>query len=227
MRIPVSTYRLQLNAAFNFNNVEAIITYLHELGITAIYASPFFSAAAGSMHGYDVCDPYTLNCEIGTIDQLQRINGELQQKDMTWLQDIVPNHMVFAMSNLRLADVLERGPYSSYYNWFDIDWQHPDPLLHGKLMVPFLGKPLPECLQQQEIKIDLGSEGFVVKYGETIYPLSIGGYEPLLALLHQEDVVQLIQQLLAEAVQGWPLPSWREIKTGLVEPFLANEPAVI
>jgi (1->4)-alpha-D-glucan 1-alpha-D-glucosylmutase len=227
MRIPVSTYRLQLNAAFNFNNVEAIIAYLHELGITTIYASPFFTAAAGSTHGYDVCDPYSLNCEIGTVDQLQRISGELQQKDMTWLQDVVPNHMVFAMGNQRLADVLERGEYSPYYNWFDIDWQHPDPLLNGKLMVPFLGKPLPECLQQQEIKIDLSEEGFIIKYGETVYPLSVGAYEPLLALLHQQAVEQLLQQLRAEAAQGWPLTSWREIKSSLWQAFLANEQAVM
>ncbi|AEV99453.1 malto-oligosyltrehalose synthase [Niastella koreensis] len=227
MRIPVATYRLQLNAHFNFKQVEEILAYLHELGITAIYASPFFSAPAGGMHGYDVSDPYSLNTEIGTIDQLQRINMELQQKGMTWLQDVVPNHMVFAMSNNRLADVLERGEYSPYYNWFDIDWNHPDPLLHGKLMVPFLGKPLPECLQQQEITIDLGPEGFVIKYGDTKYPLSIGAYEPLLALLHQEDIMQLLQQLRAEAVQGWPLSSWREIKTGLVQTFLGKEQAVL
>ena len=227
MRIPVSTYRLQLNAAFNFNNVEAIIAYLHELGITTIYASPFFTAAAGSTHGYDVCDPYSLNCEIGTVDQLQRISGELQQKDMTWLQDVVPNHMVFAMGNKRLADVLERGEFSPYYNWFDIDWQHPDPLLNGKLMVPFLGKPLPECLQEQEIKIDLSDEGFIIKYGETVYPLSVGAYEPLLALLHQQAVEQLLQQLRAEAAQGWPLTSWREIKSSLWQAYLANEQAVM
>ncbi|OQP46272.1 malto-oligosyltrehalose synthase [Niastella yeongjuensis] len=226
MIIPVSTYRLQLNASFNFNDVEKIINYLHELGITTIYASPFFTAPAGSTHGYDVGDPYTLNPEIGTMDQLQRINIELRQKDMTWLQDVVPNHMVFGMSNFRLADVLERGEYSLYYKWFDIDWNHPDPMLNGKVMVPFLGKPLPECLQQREIKIALLSEGFVVKYGETIYPLSISAYEPLLALLHQPDVVQLIQQLRKEAAQGWPLSSWREIKTGLVQTFLASEQAV-
>lgn len=226
MRIPVSTYRLQLNEAFNFTEVEEIITYLYQLGISTIYASPVFSAAAGSMHGYDVCDPNSLNNEIGTIDQLERINRELLQKNMTWLQDMVPNHMVFDMSNLRLADVLERGPYSPYYNWFDIDWQHPDPLLHGKLMVPFLGKPLPECLQQQEIKLELGLEGFVVQYGNNRYPLSVEAYEPLLALLHQEEVVQLIRQLRTEAIQGWPLLSWHEIKTGLVQSFLSSEAAL-
>ena len=223
MRVPISTYRLQLNASFNFNEVEDIISYLHELGISTIYASPFFAAPAGSMHGYDVCDSYTLNGEIGTIDQLQLINNELQQKNMTWLQDVVPNHMVFAMTNQRLADVLERGMYSPYYNWFDIDWQHPDPLLNGKLMVPFLAKPLHDCLQQQEITIDLSETGFIIKYGELTFPFSISASEPLLAVLHGEEVALLIQQLQAEAMQGWPLSSWREIKTGLIKSFLAND----
>jgi len=223
MRVPISTYRLQLNASFNFNEVKDIMSYLHELGISTIYASPFFAAPAGSMHGYDVCDSHTLNGEIGTVEQLRLINQELQQKNMTWLQDVVPNHMVFAMTNHRLADVLERGMYSPYYNWFDIDWQHPDPLLNGKLMVPFLAKPLHECLQQQEITIDLCETGFKVKYGEQTFPFSISASEPLLAVLHGEEVAQLIQQLQAEAMQGWPLPSWREIKTGLVKSFMAND----
>ncbi len=52
---------------------------------------------------------------------------------MTWLQDVVPNHMVYSMSNQRLADVLERGAYSQYFNWFVIDWLHPDPELHGRV----------------------------------------------------------------------------------------------
>ncbi|MBO9204356.1 MULTISPECIES: malto-oligosyltrehalose synthase [Niastella] len=226
MRIPVSTYRLQLNASFNFSHVEALISYLHELGISTIYASPFFTAPAGSLHGYDVADPYTLNSEIGTIDQLQRINEALHQKDMTWLQDVVPNHMVFAMSNHRLADVLERGPHSPYYNWFDIDWQHPDPMLTGKVLTPFLGKSLSECLQQQEIKITLNQTGFVIKYGEQTYPLSTSAYEALLALLPQETATQLIIQLQKEAMQDWPLLSWREIKTSLVNAFMANAQGV-
>lgn len=222
MRIPVSTYRLQLNAAFNFKEVEEILSYLHELGITTIYASPFFAAPAGSMHGYDVCDPHALNTEIGTIDQLQRINDLLRQNDMTWLQDVVPNHMVFDMTNYRLADVLERGMYSPYYNWFDIDWQHPDPLLNGKLMVPFLAKPLNECLQQQEITIDICETGFVIKYGGQTFPLSISACETLFAVLRNEKVTQWVQQLQAEAKQGWPLSSWGEIKTSLIRSFMSE-----
>lgn len=221
MRIPVSTYRLQLNAGYAFNDVIELIPYLHELGITTIYASPFFAAAAGSMHGYDVCDPYALNEEIGTIDQLERINSELKPYNMTWLQDVVPNHMAFSMRNQRLVDVMERGSYSPYYNWFDIDWQHPDPLLHGKLMTPFLGKPLNECLNDHDIAIGIGETGFVVQYGEQQFPFSVGAYEALSALLPHE-VGRLVTQLQKEAMQGWPLPSWREIKTSFIQSFMSN-----
>lgn len=221
MRIPVSTYRLQLNSGFTFNNVADVISYLHELGITTIYASPFFAAAAGSMHGYDVCDPYVLNDEIGTIDQLERINSELKLHDMTWLQDVVPNHMAFSMRNQRLADVMERGSYSPYYNWFDVDWQHPDPMLNGKLMTPFLGKPLNECLNDHEITIGIGETGFVVQYGEQQFPFSVSAYEALSALLPHE-VGKLVTQLQKEAMQGWPMPSWRQIKTSFIQSFMSN-----
>ncbi|WP_205513295.1 malto-oligosyltrehalose synthase [Longitalea arenae] len=227
MMIPVSTYRLQLNAAFNFKQVADIVSYLHELGITTIYASPFFAAPAGSMHGYDVCDSHALNSEIGTLDQLQQIVAELRKSNMTWLQDVVPNHMVYAMTNQRLADVFERGVYSPYYKWFDIDWQHPDPSLHGKLMTPFLGKPFNECLEAGELSLDICDGGFLVRYMDNRYPLSVSAYESLLSVLRSEqapaEVEKLVQDLYGEAKMGWPLSSWREIKSSLIKPVLANE----
>ena len=54
MRIPAATYRLQFTPEFGFSDAEAVLPYLHELGITDIYASPIFYARAGSKHGYDV-----------------------------------------------------------------------------------------------------------------------------------------------------------------------------
>lgn len=226
MIVPVSSYRLQLNASFNFKQVADLLPYLHDLGITTIYASPFFAATPGSAHGYDVCDSHILNTEIGTLEQLEQIVLDMRKNNMTWLQDVVPNHMVFAMTNVRLADVLERGLYSPYYKWFDIDWQHPDPDLYGKLMVPFLGKPLNECLQSQEVIIDLCEGGFVIKYMHQRFPLSISAYEPLSILCNAKEfteVGKLLQQLYAEAILGRPLASWREIKSSLVGSLLANE----
>jgi (1->4)-alpha-D-glucan 1-alpha-D-glucosylmutase len=226
MQVPVSTYRLQLNAAFNFKQVADLLAYLHDLGITTIYASPFFAAPAGSAHGYNVCDSHILNSEIGTAEQLEQLLVEMRTNNMTWLQDVVPNHMVFAMTNQRLADVLERGSHSPYYKWFDIDWQHPDPDLHGKLMVPFLGKPLKECLKDNDLSLDICEGGLVIKYMDQSFPLSISAYEPLSILRNAKvvaEVEQWLQQLYTEAIRGWPLASWLDIKTSLVQSFLSNE----
>jgi (1->4)-alpha-D-glucan 1-alpha-D-glucosylmutase len=226
MKVPISTYRLQLNASFTFKHVAELLSYLHELGITTIYASPFFTAAAGSMHGYDVCDPHTLNAEIGTPEQLQQVTALLRKNNMTWLQDIVPNHMVFSMANQRLADVFERGAYSEYFNWFDIDWMHPDPELHGRLMVPVLGKPLTECLQQQEIKLDFCPEGFEIKYGQQAFPLSIRAYEVILSALPNEPaltpVTETIIKLFAAATCDKSLAGWKESKKHLSQALVNN-----
>src|SRR4051812_22075391 len=106
---PTSTYRLQFHAGFTFKQLREIIDYLHELGISTIYASPIFTASPGSEHGYDVTNPHQINPAIGTIEELRAIHQQLVSRGMTWLQDIVPNHMAYHMTNTRLYDVLERG----------------------------------------------------------------------------------------------------------------------
>ncbi|MFQ5781402.1 MAG: hypothetical protein ACE5HN_11535, partial [Nitrospiria bacterium] len=65
-RPPISTYRLQFNRSFRFSDALKIVPYLHALGITDCYPSPFLTAVPGSLHGYDLADPTTLNPEVGT-----------------------------------------------------------------------------------------------------------------------------------------------------------------
>src|SRR5688572_3840324 len=45
---PDSTYRLQFNKAFTFNDARAIVEYLHALGISHCYASSYLTAVPGS-----------------------------------------------------------------------------------------------------------------------------------------------------------------------------------
>src|ERR1044072_2274985 len=224
MKVPLSTYRLQLNNSFTFKHVAEQIAYLHELGITTIYASPVFTASTGSTHGYDVCDPLCLNNEIGNLKQLQQIAATLRKNDMTWLQDIVPNHMVFSMSNKRLADVLERDVFSQYYNWFDIDWHHPDPELHGRLMVPVLGKPLNECIQQKEISLGFGEDGLEIKYQKQTFPYSISAYDVLLSVMEYEPefepLADVLYKLHSAGRADRALTSWLEVKRLLLQTFM-------
>ena len=99
MLIPSSTYPIQLNDAFTFRDLAAIVPYLHELGVSTIYASPITTATKGSQHGYDVTDALKINPEIGNEEQLQTLAGTLHSLDMSWLQDIVPNHMAYDPAN--------------------------------------------------------------------------------------------------------------------------------
>ena len=50
MRIPVSTYRVQFNRDFRFADAIRIVDYLHDLGITDLYASPILKEPATDEH---------------------------------------------------------------------------------------------------------------------------------------------------------------------------------
>lgn len=84
---------MQFNKYFRFEDAKRIVPYLHALGITDIYASPYFKAKEGSLHGYDIVDPNTLNPEIGTEEEYNAFVAELQRHGMGQILDIVSNHM--------------------------------------------------------------------------------------------------------------------------------------
>ena len=92
-RIPSSTYRLQFNRDFTFAQARAIVPYLHALGISDCYASPYFQARAESLHGYDITDHNKLNDAIGSRAEYDAWVAELQARGMGQVLDFVPNHM--------------------------------------------------------------------------------------------------------------------------------------
>ena len=232
MNIPASTYRLQLHKEFTFRDLQRILAYLHTLGITTLYASPIMMATPGSMHGYDVTDPHTINSELGTLEELRVLARALHQKGMHWLQDIVPNHMAFNTNNHRLMDVLERGPGSPYYHYFDIDWHHPHPDLTGKVMVPFLGNELDTCLENSEIKLSFSARGFSINYFDTDYPLSLSAYPQLKEKFERSGAKKLLPSILSKmvaAAEGADYPTWHSIKSEFLESVnqLSGQPDVI
>src|SRR5262245_58634533 len=95
-RVPGATYRVQLHRGFTFHDAMAIIPYLHELGITHLYASPFLAARPGSTHGYDVIDHARINPDIGDDVDLAALVAALRERGMGLMLDVVPNHMCVA-----------------------------------------------------------------------------------------------------------------------------------
>jgi (1->4)-alpha-D-glucan 1-alpha-D-glucosylmutase len=109
VRIPRATYRLQFSHDFTFSDAADLAPYLAEIGVGDLYASPYLKARPGSMHGYDVVDPTSLNPELGGEQDYRRLVQTLRDHGMDQLLDIVPNHMGVSSDNALWYDVLENG----------------------------------------------------------------------------------------------------------------------
>ncbi|GHA31841.1 malto-oligosyltrehalose synthase [Salinimicrobium marinum] len=205
MRSPSSTYRIQLSPDFPLEELWKIVDYLEVLGISTIYSAPFFQAREGSTHGYDITDPYKINREIGTLENFRLLSELLKEKKMTWLQDIVPNHMAFDGTNPWLRDIFELGPDSKYYNFFDIDWDYKG---WGKIMSPFLGNPLEEVLESNDLKLNFDREGFSLNYFDHSYPLSVRSYSKILEKTGINGWKEKFSSFSGNDMQ------WKDLKTG-------------
>lgn len=199
MYTPSATYRLQLSEAFTLEQLSEIIDYLHNLGVSTVYASPIFQARAGSTHGYDVADPLHLNTEIGTEAQFADIAQRLKELDMGWLQDIVPNHMAYDPVNPWVNDLLEKGPHAEHAAYFDVDWNHPDPRFRGKIMAPFLGSPLESVLKEGQLSLHWGETGFQLRYYDHHLPVSVASYAGLLREVGRSASLSVEQQAVLDA----------------------------
>lgn len=196
LEAPVATYRLQFSEAFTFNDARTLVPYLSGLGVSHVYASPFFKARPGSTHGYDITDHNALNPEIGDTASFDAYCAALARHSMGQIVDFVPNHMGIGQAdNVWWLDVLEWGRDSAYGDYFDIDWLPPKAALCGKVLVPFLGDHYGTVLEAGELKLVFDAEEgtFSCWYYEHRFPVTPGEYTPLLAgalarLRHDEGV---------------------------------------
>jgi (1->4)-alpha-D-glucan 1-alpha-D-glucosylmutase len=178
LRIPSSTYRLQLHKDFTFDDAAGIADYLRALGVSHVYCSPYLQAAPGSMHGYDVVSHQRVNEELGGAEGHERFCRKLGEVRLGQVLDIVPNHMSLGKENRYWWDVLENGTSSRYASFFDIDWQPQEERLRDKVLVPILGDQYGRVLQAGGIKVVRRGNKFQVECsGETLpaSPNSLAG----------------------------------------------------
>lgn len=172
-RTPTSTYRLQFNKSFTFNDATAVVDYLHALGIGDCYASSYLTAVPGSLHGYDVTDPTSLNPEIGTEQEYWSWIDRLHARHMGHILDVVPNHMGIAQSaNQWWQDVLENGPSSRFASFFDIEWHPIKDELADKLLIPILGDPYGAALESQALRLSYDAGAFAVRCYDSVLPVA-------------------------------------------------------
>ncbi len=202
-RIPLCTYRLQFNSDFTFNQAREIVPYLSALGASHLYASPYLKARPGSRHGYDIIDHNTLNPEIGSYRDFERLCEALAQHGMGQLLDVVPNHMgVQAGDNVWWLDVLENGRTSAYAGFFDIDWSPIKAKLHGKVLLPVLSNHYGAVLENAELQLQFNAEHgeFGIYYFEHHFPVDPAEYPQI--MVYRMDVLNTLlgedNQLLME-----------------------------
>jgi len=196
--VPASTYRLQVQATFGFDDVADVADHLANLGVSHAYLSPVLQAAPGSTHGYDVVDHTRLSEEAGGHEAFDAMVTALHEHGLGVVVDVVPNHMTVPEPehlNAPLWSLLRDGRESSYAAWFDVDWEAAD----DRIVVPVLGGALEEALAGGEVRIavDGGPAGdeTVVRYYDHELPVRPG--------TEQLPPAELLDR------QWWRLESWR------------------
>ena len=204
VRIPTATYRLQFNKNFTFQQAREIVTYLHHLGISDAYASPYFQAGAESLHGYDITDHNKFNAAIGSREDYDAWVAELHAHGMGQIADFVPNHMgINDPQNVWWQDVLENGPSSLYAPYFDIDWRPLKTDLHDKVLLPILGDQYGRVLERGELRVRFDGGSFSLTYFDHVFPIAPGTYRYILELalenlaeFREEDFYAEFQSIL-------------------------------
>ncbi len=205
MRVPASTYRLQLSADFRLADALAAVPYLDALGIAALYLSPVTAATPGSRHGYDVCDPTRVNPELGSEEDLAALSAALRQRGMGILLDIVPNHMAASTHNPWWRDVLAAGPASSAADLFDIAWHPVGAGGRPQVLLPVLGERYGEALARGDIRVDREE----IAYFERRYPVAGDTRDGLEAARSDREALHRLLERQHYRLADWRVASER------------------
>ncbi len=173
MRIPVSTYRLQITADFDLFAAASRLEYLHELGVDWVYLSPLLAAEPGSDHGYDVVAHDHIDESRGGAAGLAALSAEARRLGMGVLVDIVPNHVGIATPSADpwWWDVLRLGRDSPHAAAFDIDWHAG----HERLRIPVVGDDdLLPTGRIAHLAVVAGDDGPELVYHDNHYPIAPG-----------------------------------------------------
>ena len=137
MKVPRSTYRLQITEDWDLHRAAALVPYLQLLGVDWVYLSPELAAEPGSPHGYDVVNHAQVDESRGGAAGLAAAAEAAHAAGLGVLVDIVPNHVGVATPPLSVWwwDVLKSGKASTHAVAFDIDWEFGA----GKVRIPILG----------------------------------------------------------------------------------------
>lgn len=109
----------------DFQGIIQKIPHLAELGINAVWISPFFKSPNDD-GGYDISDYYAVQDQFGTLADFKEMLDRLHENGIKLIVDLVVNHTSTAHKWFQEAKKSKNNAYRDYYYWADrppTSWQ--------------------------------------------------------------------------------------------------------
>ena len=100
----------------DFQGIISKLDYLQELGVGAIWISPF-NDSPNYDNGYDISDYYAILKDFGTTEDLEELVKECEKRDIIVMMDLVLNHSSNEHPWFLEAAKDRDGKYHDYYIW--------------------------------------------------------------------------------------------------------------
>lgn len=98
------------------------LDYLKDLGINAIWLSPFYPSPMADF-GYDIADYDDVDPIFGTLNDFKRLMREAEERDIKVIIDLVPNHTSDQHVWFKESRQSRDNPKANWYIWKE---PHPD-----------------------------------------------------------------------------------------------------
>ena len=114
-----SFYDLNDDGIGDFAGLEAKLSYLESLGVTAIWLLPFYSSPLKD-DGYDISDYYDVHPAYGKLNDFRRFLHEAHKRGMRIITELVINHTSDQHPWFQRARRAKPGSmWRNFYVWSD------------------------------------------------------------------------------------------------------------
>ncbi len=125
-RWPAIVYQVYMRSFLDTNgdgvgDLQGVIQrldYLNELGIGALWISPFYASPMVDF-GYDVADYRAVDPLYGTLDDFKRLLDEAHNRNIKIIIDFVANHTSDQHTWFQQSKTSKDGYYADWYIWRD------------------------------------------------------------------------------------------------------------
>lgn len=106
------------DGAGDLNGITAQLDYLRDLGVDAIWMTPFYPSPQVDF-GYDVTDYTSIDPQYGTMADFDRLVAEAGERNIRVIADLVLNHTSDQHSWFRESRLSRTNPKADWYVWVD------------------------------------------------------------------------------------------------------------